>query len=86
MIQQLSTCDGCLLTSEMYLSYEDPCFLIDDGVEYLCPCRKCIIKMMCNDPCDDRDNFRITVQNMVGVIDHESLQEMFGETDVSGDV
>jgi len=32
------------------------CIVIQEGVSSICPCKECIIKIMCEEPCKEFDN------------------------------
>ena len=46
-------CDGCWDCDERI--HFKKCALIDDNFDGSCPCTLCIIKMMCDIPCDKFD-------------------------------
>ena len=58
------TCKGCALyidendVVDSEIDYEDDvCYLVYAGEEAGCPCRSCIVKMMCQDTCKARTEF-----------------------------
>jgi len=51
-------CKGCLIYES-----DDPdcCTILLDGYQDNCPCRQCLVKGLCLKGCEDRDNYRIEV-------------------------
>ena len=51
-------CKGCCV----YMPDGDPhdigCTLFDSNNKGQCPCSKCIVKVMCEEPCEDYEQFR----------------------------
>jgi hypothetical protein len=59
-------CNGCysILFSDIF----NECTFHPYNDNGNCPCTKCIIKMMCDDPCDDFSSFRL---NTLWIIEEE---------------
>lgn len=42
-------CETCLV----YIQDDTSCPILDEYRSHLCPCRKCIVKSMCEKPCEE---------------------------------
>jgi hypothetical protein len=65
-----NNCDGC--SSDTYYDKAESggCCKFNAYNDFgKCPCTRCIIKMMCEDVCDDFDKFRIGI---IEEIQHDS--------------
>jgi len=46
-------CKGCALSGQVCSDGNPYCKILLANMENECPCGKCIIKMMCDDTCED---------------------------------
>jgi hypothetical protein len=52
-------CKGCLILEPPEPEPDPECTIRADGYQDNCPCRICLVKGICRKGCEDRDNYRI---------------------------
>ncbi len=57
-----SFCKGCTVYRD-FCNGHRPCDFMD--YNYLCPCRQCIVKVMCTNACEEFDKFRCEGLNLM---------------------
>ena len=69
-------CKGCQVkaTKSNSKEYKNMCIFSEYQVIHLCPCKDCLLKVMCSSTCDIRDKLRAHLLDMKRIMHSSSPQ------------